>query len=104
MINKFNNNNMNFNMNNFNNKRNNAPLLKNEKIFLTFIQNEKQLYFESNQNETFQTIISKLENKYNYLKSIKNKVYYYNNNQIIQTQYTLKQLNIPDNSVIYIMS
>ena len=90
---------MNFNMNNFN-----APLLKSKNILLTFIIKGKQLFWESDQNETFQTIISKLENKYNYLKNIKNKVYYYNNNQIIQTQYTLKQLNIPDNSVIYIMS
>ena len=104
MNNNFCNNNMNLNkMINFNKKMNNAPLLKSKNILLTFILKGKQLFWESNQNETFQTIILKLENKYNYLKNIKNKVYYYNN-QIIQTEYTLKQLNIPDNSVIYIMS
>ena len=97
------NNNMNFNMNNFNNNKNNIPLLKSQNIFLTFILNGKQLFIESNQNETFQAIISKLEKKYNWVKNINKKAYFYNN-QIINIQYTLKQLNIPENSTIYIAS
>ena len=97
------NNNMNFNMNNFNNNKNNIPLLKSQNIFLTFILNGKQLFIESNQNEIFQVIISKLEKKYNWVKNINKKAYFYNN-QIINIQNTLKQLNILDNSIIYIAS
>ena len=103
MNNNFYNNNMNFNMNNFNNKKNNIPLLKSQNIFLTFILNGKQLFIESNQNEIFQVIISKLEKKYNWVKNINKKAYLYNN-QVINIQNTLKQLNIPDNSTIYITS
>jgi hypothetical protein len=94
---------MNFNMNNFNYNKNNIPLLKSQNIFLTFTLNGKQLFIESNQNEAFQAIISKLEKKYNWVKNINKKAYFYNN-QIINIQYTLKQLNIPENSTIYIAS
>ena len=103
MNNNFFNNNMNFNMNNFNNQRNKIPLLKSKNIFLTFILDGKQLYIESNENETLQNIISKLEKKYNWVKTKSKKAYYYNKQQI-NIQYTLKQLNISDNSIIYIAS
>jgi len=103
MNNNFYNNNMNINMNNFNYNKNNIPISKSQNIFLTFFLNGKQLFIESNQNETFQAIISKLEKKYNWVKGINKKAYLYNN-QVIDIQYTLKQLNIPDNSNIYIVS
>ena len=103
MYNNFNNNNMNFNMNNLNNNKNNIPLLKSQNIFLTFFLNGKQLFIESNQNETFQAIILKLEKKYNWVKGIDKKAYLYNNKEI-NIQFTLNQLNIPDNSNIYIVS
>ena len=104
MINNLNINNMNFNMNNFNNKNNNIPLLKSKNIFLTFILNGKQIFIESNENEIFKDIISKLEKKYNWVKSINKKAYFYNNKEITMQNLTLKQLNIPDNSIIYIAS
>ena len=84
------------------NNKNNIPISKSQNIFLTFFFNGKQLFIESNQNETFQAIISKLEKKYNWVKGTNKKAYLYNN-QVIDIQYTLKQLNIPDNSNIYII-
>ena len=70
---------------------------------MTFFLNGKRLCIESNQNEEFQAIISKLEKKYNWVKGIDKKAYLYNNREI-NIQCTLRQLNIPDNSNIYIVS
>ena len=94
------NNNMNINqMNNFNNN----ILLKGKSIFLTFILNNKQIFIQSNENETLENIIFKLENKYNWVKNVNKTKYLYNNQEIVKRNYTLKQLNIPDNSTIIIL-
>ena len=118
-INNFNNmNNMNMNNssnygnvnNNYNKSQYNQPAqfhLKNEGIIFvifTFKKNEKQIFINVDENETFGNAIRKLEVKYNWLKLISGKIYLYNNIEISNFNLTLKQLNIGDNSNISILS
>ena len=75
-------------------------------VFITFTYepNNKQVFIDSKDNETFLDVINLLENKYNWLKKIQNKFYFYENKEIQSNQMNIriKDLGIKDNSSIII--
>ena len=104
------------NMNNMNNKNfqmmSNNGIMDNEttnfnkqSIFLTFTFEEynEQIFIDVNENEKFQNLINEIEGRYNWLKSIKDKNYFYQNKQIVNFDLSIKELNIVDNSNINIL-
>ena len=109
------NNNINSNQNNmknnvsFNNKSNiNNQNCQNTEtnngyIFVTFTfkKYNKQIFLDIYENMLFKDVIIQLEEKYSWLKSIKNKYYYFKDKKI-DINKTVKKLNIKDNSDIII--
>ena len=103
------NDNLNFNSNNnenFINMNNQNNDLKDEEIFLTFtfynhIYN-KPIYIGINQFSSFYDLISELEDKYFWIKLIKNKKYYYNNYEINNLNISINKLGLSDDSNIII--
>ena len=119
----------NMNINNFNNMKNNAyinnnfniPFMnannnsdkknnqeKEELIFVTFTfkKNKKQIYIDVDKNETFRSALIILEDKYDWLKSIPNKRYTFNNKIIRTSDYGKKlcQLGIDEYSDIFMLT
>ena len=86
------------NISNFNNNNQNES-----KIILYFIFEAKKnkIFIDVNENEIFQNIIKKLEEKYEWLKSIQNRIYIYNGG-VINYSLSIKDLKIVDNSEITI--
>ena len=118
MINSFNINNNQYN-NNFNfascsnminnsmvNNTGNNNNSKDNSVFITFTYKpqNKQVFIDSKDNETFLDVINLLENKYNWLKKIPIKYYFYQNNEIQRNQMNIRirDLGIKDNSSIII--
>ena len=117
-MNMMNNNNMNMNMalpqqlqqnivNNIPNQNQSEQNQNNENsIFVTFTfkKNKKQLYIDVDKNETFLGALTILEDKYEWLKTIDNKKYYFKGEYIPQSKFNQKicQLGIEDNSDIFI--
>ena len=60
------------------------------------------MYLDVNGNEIFSDIIMNLEEKYSFLKGMKNKQYFYKNKEIDLNK-TINSLNIKDNSDITIL-
>ena len=97
--------NQNFN-NNFNFNNNNINLNQNEhfeNISLHFIFKEykKEIYLDINENELFSNAINQLEDKYQWLKRIKGKKYFFHKNEIKQNK-TIKENGLENNSNISI--
>ena len=94
-------------MNNFNNNVQSPQNYNSDNtIFVTFTfkKNKKQIYVDVNENETFANALKELEDKYNWMKSISNKTFVFNNKKITNYNKTLKQLRIGDNSDILILT
>ena len=94
-------------MNNFNNNVQSPQNYNYDNtIFVTFTfkKNKKQIYVDVNENETFANALKELEDKYNWMKSISNKTFVFNNKKITDCNKTLKQLRIGDNSDILILT
>ena len=111
-----NNNNINFMMNNqymnninFNDNQMNLNYAQNQEdeknlIFITFtFSNGNQIYIDVNKNQTFQNTITQLENKYEYIKNINNKKFFFNNKIINDYNKNLIQLKIEESSNIIII-
>ena len=119
----------NMNINNFNNMKNNTcinnnfnfPFMndnnnsdrennqeKEELIFVTFTfkKNKKQIYIDVDKNETFRGALIILEDKYDWLKTIPNIRYTFNNKIIRTSDYGKKlcHLGIDDNSDIFMLT
>ena len=100
-------NNMNNNIfqanNNNGNIENKAPDENKKTIFLkfTFEEYNKQIFIDVDENEKFKNLIIELEEKYRWLRTIKNRTYFYLNKQINENL-SIKELNIVDNSNIII--
>jgi bacterioferritin (cytochrome b1) len=78
----------------------------NEKIvFLTFTfeKYQKNIFIDVNGNDKFEEVIKKLEEKYSWLTTIKNKIYIYGNAEIKNYNMTLNELGIVDNSDIKVI-
>ena len=78
----------------------------NEKIvFLTFTfeKYKKNIFIEVNGNDKFEEVIKKLEEKYSWLTTIKNKQYIFDKKQITNYNMTLNELGIVDNSDITVI-
>ena len=105
-MNMLNNNIINNNLlNNFNLNINNRFQPNDENfIFVTFTfkKNRRQIYIDVDENDTFGNMLKRLESKYDYLKTIRNKSYLYKDKIISDFSKTLKQLNIDEASDIYI--
>ena len=110
-----NNNNINFMMNNqninninFNDNQMNLNIAQNQEdeknlIFVTFtFSNGNQIYIDVNKNQTFLNTITQLEYKYEYIKNINKKKFFFNNKIIKDYNKTLSQLKIEDSSNIII--
>ena len=73
-------------------------------IFITFtFKKGKQIFLDINKNQTFQNAITQLEDKYEWLKNIKNRKYTFNNKIIENYNQTLTQLKIEESSNIIIL-
>ena len=119
----------NMNINNFNNMKNNTcinnnfnfPFMnennnsdrennqeKEELIFVTFTfkKNKKQIYIDVDKNETFRGALIILEDKYEWLKTIPNIRYTFNNKIIRTSDYGKKlcQLGIDEYSDIFMLT
>ena len=88
------------------NKMNQPPQNPDVIIFITFTlkKTKMQMYIDVDENAIFSDATKLLEEKYEYLRNIKNKSYSYQKNIIPENNYnkTLKELNIRDNSDILI--
>ena len=72
-------------------------------IFVTFtFSNGNQIYIDVNKNQTFLNTITQLEYKYEYIKNINKKKFFFNNKIIKDYNKTLSQLKIEDSSNIII--
>jgi len=93
------NNNFNFNNNNINYNQNDNL----ENIHLNFIFKEykKKIYLDINENELFSNTINQLEDKYQWLRRINGKQYFFHKNQIAQNK-TIKEIGLVNNSNISI--
>ena len=103
------NNNKNYNINNIknnisNNNMNMNNFLIKKSIFLTFIfeKYNKQIFINVNEEDKFEEVICKLEDKYNWLVPIEDKSYYYRDIKIEDFTKNVRDLNIVDNSKILI--
>ena len=94
-----------------NNNMNNTKIIENniahnqEKfifITFTFAKNKKQIYIDVNENDSFENTINLIEEKYNWLRNIKERTYFLKDNKISDYKLSLKQLGIFDNSDIII--
>ena len=106
MMNNLNMNNMNLDNNiNINNNFNNQEQEDDKDIiFITFtFKKGKQIFLDINKNQTFQNAITQLEDKYEWLKNIKNRKYTFNNKIIENYNQTLTQLKIEESSNIIIL-
>ncbi len=111
-MNNMNMNNMNMNINNnvnkLNNLANNNNNLNNkgnEKIIFvtfTFEKYNKQIFIDVCENERFENVKKELEEKYNWLKSLQNKKFFFENKEINNPSATLKELKIDNNCDIKI--
>jgi len=90
-------------MNNNNNQNPPNKQINNNLIFVTFtfVKYNKQIFLDISENMLFKDVIDQLEEKYSWLKSIKNKYYYFENKKIDFNQ-TVKNLKIKNNSDIII--
>ena len=70
-------------------------------IYFKFRTNRKQIYLDINKNEKFYQAISKLKEKYNWLKQIRNLRFYFKNKEIDNNK-SLSENGIIDNSEIII--
>ena len=88
--------------NNVNN--NNQENEEEDTIFVTFTFgfNKKQIYLDVNENKTFEKVKSLLHDKYNWLETIKNKRYFFQNTEITNSRKTLKELGITESSDVII--
>ena len=89
------------------NKKNNFPVQQNEEedtIFVTFTFdfNKKQIYLDVNENWTFENALFLLHDKYNWLETMKNKKYFFQNKEITNYKMTLKDLGITESSDVII--
>ena len=92
-------------LNNINKNNNNNFQDEDENtIFVTFTFdiNKKQIYLDVNENRTFENVISLLQDKYNWFGMIKNKKYFFNNQEITNYKLSLKNLGIKESSDIII--
>ena len=84
------------------------PNNKENEIFVTFTfqKNKEQIYIDVDKYATFSNALAMLENKYNWLKKIKQKKYYLNKKEIEPKSFnnTLTKLQIKDNSDIIIVA
>ena len=84
------------------------PNNKENEIFVTFTfqKNKEQIYIDVDKYATFSNALAMLENKYNWLKKIKQKKYYLNKKEIEPKSFgeTLTKLHIKDNSDIIIVA
>jgi hypothetical protein len=94
------------NMTNIKNPQNNTLNKNNNNnmIFLTFTfkKYNKQIFIDVLENILFSQVIKELEDKYNWLKKIKNKLYYLDGNELDKNKY-IKDLGIKDNSDITVI-
>ena len=107
-------NNMNMMNPNANNNNNNQNLNQNTKsnqnsensIFITFTfkKNKKQIYIDVDRDETFGNAEQMLTEKYNWLKDVNNRKYFFNGQIITDYNKTLRRLKIDENSDISILS
>ena len=102
-----NNNNINSNFNNnFNFDNNNIKLnqndhLKNISLRFIFKEYKKEIYLDIDENELFSNAINQLEDKYQWLRRIKGKKYFFHKNEINQNK-TIKENGLLNNSNISI--
>ena len=93
------------NITNFQNPQSNT-LNKNinNLIFLTFTfkKYNKQIFIDVLEDLLFSQVIKELEDKYNWLKKINNKLYYFEGNKLDKSK-SIKDLGIKDNSDITII-
>ncbi len=91
------------NNNNINNQNNNNNMRKKD-IFITFTfaKYNKQIFIDVNGEDLFQNVLKELEDKYNWLKSLNGKKYFYNNEDITNSPKTINKLKLVDNSNIVI--
>ena len=78
--------------------------LNEQLVFLIFIieKYNRYLFIEVNENDKFEEVIKKLEEKYSWLATINNKLYIYDKKQISNFNMTLNELGIVDDSEIKI--
>ena len=88
------------NMNNINNK-NSKNTDANIFVTFTFVKYNKKIFLDISENMLFKDVIFQLEEKYSWLKCIKNKFYYFENTKI-DINRTVRDLKIKDNSDIII--
>ena len=90
-------------MNNNNNQNPPNKQMNDNLIFVTFtfVKYNKQIFLDISEDMLFKDVIDQLEEKYSWLKSIKNKYYYFDNKKIDFNQ-TVKNLKIKNNSDIII--
>ena len=112
MVNNMNMNNMNMmnnnaNMNNQNQASSNPQEAENT-IFVTFTfkKNKKQIYIDIGRNQTFKEALDILKNKYEWLKTIPNQKYSFNDRIIKESEFdkTITQLKIDESSDIFILT
>ena len=115
-MNNFNNNNMNvktdmvlqclknYNPNNNNTIFGNPFKEEGNTIFITFTfeKNGKQIYLDANENNSFENTLQVLLFKYNWLQTLNNKRYFFENKEITNSKLSLKNLGIIDSSDIII--
>ena len=72
---------------------------------MTFIieKYNRNIFIEVNGNDKFEKVITKLEEKYSWLATIKNKIYIYGNSEIKNYKMTLNELGIVEDSDIKII-
>ena len=104
--NNINNNNYYNNNNIINNNINNINYNNDKEIclYFRFVENQKELYIEGNENEAFENIIKKLISKHDTLDNnfINEYSFYFNNKEIINFKNTAKQLGLIDDSYILV--
>ena len=88
------------NLNNMNNINNNKERL----IFVTFTFEKygKQIFLDVDENETFGDMVKELKEKYNWLRSLSIKKFFFNNKEINNFNKKVKELNLINNSDIKI--
>jgi hypothetical protein len=92
--------------NNILNSQNNLmSFSKNNLTYLTFTieKYKKNIFIEVDGNDKFIEVIKKLEEKYIWLKTIKNKLYVYDEEQIGNYNFTLNELGIVEDSDIKVI-
>ena len=71
-------------------------------ITFTFEKNGKQIYLDANENNSFENTLQVLLFKYNWLQTLNNKRYFFENKEITNSKLSLKNLGIIDSSDIII--